>query len=215
VYNSSSSHGLYDRRSGGGTSIGNFHRAVGSLQWDISPTVRLYIGAQYESRIVETSTSEAIVADRFSRYSNTGSYPYSYFDSTAESKALEWEFRTKLTRFTIPIFFTVRTSEVIELMFGLNRSTSDWQVDDVTLALFDYRVHADNNGTTRKFNFGERYTQPQENTSDIRTTFLAGLTVAPSDAFKVRFLVVPNFIDTYEGSELSDLQWWIGVNIMP
>ncbi len=215
ISNYTSRYALFDRRTGTGTSVGDMHRAVGSLQWQISPRVKLSIGLQYESRIVETKTNEVVVAKRYSRYASTGSHPYSYFDSTAESKSLQWDFRSKLTRFNIPIFFTIKTSDVVELLFGLNRSAANWQVDDVTLAIFDYRVQLDQRGLSRKENFGERYTQPQENESDVRTTFLAGLTVAPSEVFNVRLLVVPNFVDTYEGSELSNLQWWISVNLLP
>lgn len=217
VYTYASNHALVDRRTGSGTRVGNTHRAVASLQWEINERVRLSFGAQYESRIVETNTSEAVVANRFSRSSSTGSYPYSYFDSTAEAKTLNWDFRTRLTRFTIPIFFTVKTSEKVELIFGLNRSVANWQVDDVTLAIFNYHVQANRDGTTRKENFGERYTQPPEKVSDTRTTLLAGFTVAPSHVFNIRFLVVPNFVDAYYegGTELSDLQWWISVNVLP
>jgi hypothetical protein len=28
-------------------------------------------------------------------------------------------------------------------------------------------------------------------------------------------LMVPNFQDTYEGTELQDLQWWIGLTLSP
>ncbi len=206
---------LFDSRTGTGTTVGNIHRLLGSLQWEINPSVKVYLGAQYEDRRIETNTSEAILNDRHYRYSSTGRYAYNYFDSTAESKTLEWNFRTKLARFTIPIFFTIRTSETIELLFGLNRSVTEWQVNDVTLAIFKYRVQSNQSGTTRRENFGERYTQPEERVSAIRTTFLAGVTVSPSRVFNVRFLVVPNFVDTYEGSELQDLQWWISVNLLP
>lgn len=215
VTNHVSNSRLFDQRSGSGTRVGSTHRAVGSLQWQIKPSVKLSIGLQFERQSIETKTSEAILANRFSRYSSTGRYPYSHFDSTAEAKTLEWDFRTKLFRFSMPIFLTVKTSDVVELLFGLNRSASEWEVDDVTLAIFDYRVRSNQQGTTRSERFGERYTQPQENVSDVRTTFLAGLTVAPSRVFSVRLLVVPNFTDTYEGQELSDLQWWIGVNLLP
>ena len=216
VYNSTSSYSLVDLRTGTGSTIGNVHRAVGSLQWDISPKVRLFIGAQYDSRSIETNTNESIVANRYSRYDNTGSYQYSYFDSTAESKTLMWDFQTKFTRFTIPIIFTVNTSETVELMFGLNRTTADWEVKDVTLAIFDYRVNVDRQGViTRRENFGERYTMPQENVSDIRTTLLAGVTIKPSTVFNIRLLVVPNFVETYDGTELDDLQGWIAVTLHP
>ncbi|MBI5471976.1 MAG: hypothetical protein HY961_06485 [Ignavibacteriae bacterium] len=215
ISNHTSRYALFDRRTGTGTSVGDIHRAVGSLQWQITPRVKLSIGLQFESRIVETKTNEAVVAKRYSRYASTGTYPHNYFDSTAEAKSLQWDFRSKSTRFSIPIFFTIRTSDVVELLFGLNRSAANWQVDDVTLAIFDYRVQLGQQGLTRKENFGERYTQPQERESDVRTTLLAGLTVSPSNAFNVRFLLVPNFVDTYDGSELSEFQWWISVNLRP
>jgi hypothetical protein len=49
----------------------------------------------------------------------------------------------------------------------------------------------------------------------VRTTFLAGLTLAPSELFRIRVLVVPNFRDTYEGSELDQLQFWVGFTATP
>lgn len=206
---------LADNRSGSGTSSSTAHRVVGSLQWEINAKVKVSIGAMYERRTVETATSENILANRHYRYTSVGSYPYSYFDSTAESKTLEWRFNSKLSRFTLPIFFSIRASEVVELLFGLNRSLSEWEIDDVTTAIFNYRVRSNANGTTEKRNFGERYIQPKERISDVQTTFLAGLTVAPSNVFNIRLLVVPHFTDTYDGSELSQLQWWIGMSLMP
>ena len=211
VYNGVSTSRVYDRRDGTGTTSGNDHRLIGSLQWDISPTIRVYLGAQYETRETKTTTSEFVVADRFSRYVTTGSYPSMYFDSTAEAKTLQWDFRTKLSQLTIPVIFTMDVSERVQLMFGLNRTMSEWEVNDVTLALFDYR---ETNGTLQQ-RFGERYTQPQEKVSEVKTAVLAGLTVAPSAAFNIRLLVVPNFVDSFNGTELQDLQAWIAVNVTP
>ena len=100
-------------------------------------------------------------------------------------------------------------------MFGLNRKMSSWEIDDVTLAVFKYREQTNDSTTVKKTNFGERYTQPQERRTDIETSFLAGLTISPSKLFNVRFLVTPNFKNSYDGSELSELRWWIGVNLFP
>jgi hypothetical protein len=65
----------------------------------------------------------------------------------------------------------------------------------------------------KKTNFGERYTQPKERRTDIETSFLAGLTISPSHVFNIRLLAMPNFKDSYNGSELSDWRLWIGVNM--
>ena len=47
------------------------------------------------------------------------------------------------------------------------------------------------------------------------TGFMAGLTVSPTPSLSIRFLGVPNYIDTYAGSELSDFQLWISVSVRP
>ena len=73
-----------------------------------------------------------------------------------------------------------------------------------------------NNGTIKRDeNFGERYTQPAEQVTDVKTTFLGGLTVIPSSSLKIRLLMVPNFHETFQGSELEQLQWWIGLTLTP
>ena len=113
------------------------------------------------------------------------------------------------------MFVTVRATDALELLFGVNRTMAQWKIDDVTLALFRYRTSSNNGTVVRDENFGERYTQPSEEVSDVRTTFLAGLTVAPSQSLKLRLLMVPNFQDTFQGSELQQLQWWIGLILMP
>ncbi len=43
----------------------------------------------------------------------------------------------------------------------------------------------------------------------------AGVGITVSPALRLRLLMVPNFHDTYEGSELQQLQWWIGLTLTP
>ena len=215
IYRHTSDYALLDLRSGGGTAVGISHRLAVSYEWKLGERVTLSLGGQLELRESATNTSEAVIARRYSRYQSTGSYPYAYFDSTAESKRLLWTFATKLRRVTIPVFLTIRTSETMELLFGLNRSASNWRADDVTLAVIDERVHSDLQGSTRQQNFGERYTQPRERMSEVRTTLMAGLTVSPTPSLSIRFLGVPNYVETFEGTELSDVQLWISVCIRP
>jgi hypothetical protein len=215
LYTSFSNYSVRDYRNGDGSTIAGTHRVVASLTWDISATTRLYIGAQYQSRRVDTRTSEQVFANRHSRYASSGYYPYSYFDSTAEAKSLQWDFRTRLRQVTIPVILTHKLSDVVELMFGLNRTTADWQVNDVTLALIDYRVSANPDTVIRRGMFGERYTQPEENVSDVRTTVLFGLKVSPSSVFSIQLLVVPSFVNRYEGTELENLQTWIALSLTP
>ena len=90
-----------------------------------------------------------------------------------------------------------------------------WNISDVTLAVFDYRTTVQDGQTTTKENFGERYTQPEEKRSDVSTTALAGLRVMLSEKFNIRLLVVPNFVKTWDDTELRDLQWWIDFQLCP
>jgi hypothetical protein len=92
---------------------------------------------------------------------------------------------------------------------------SNWQIDDETLAIFNFREQTYDTTVTTKTNFGERYTQPQEKKSDVSTTFLGGLTITPSKYFDIRLLFVPNFTNTYAGTTLKEFQWWIGLNLYP
>ena len=205
---------LLDQRSGSGQQITTTNRVLASLQWQIDARLTLALGIQFDWLNSETNTTENVLARMGSVYkSSRGNY--GWLSGNDESKDLRWTFSAERTNFQIPIFLTIKASDAIDVLLGLNRAMTHSRVDDVTLALFRYRQSNSNGTITREENFGERYTTPREELSDVRTTFLAGLTAAPSQHFRVRLLVVPNFQDTAEGSQLENLQWWIGVNILP
>ena len=203
-----------DQRWGFGEQLITTDRLAASFQWQIDARINLSFGLQWDWLTTETNTTETVIARTSTSYQSTQG-TYAWRSGSNENKDLLWTFHAERSSFQIPIFLTIRASEVVEVLLGLNREMTSSTVNDVTLALFRYR-QSDNNGTvTREENFGERYTEPPEGLSDVRTTFLAGLTAKPSPHFSIRFLVVPNFEDTHVGSDLSSLQWWIGLNIVP
>jgi len=67
----------------------------------------------------------------------------------------------------------------------------------------------------QKFDFGVEDTVPTENVSDVRTTFLAGIAVSPSEKLNLRLLMVPNFREGFDGQELDQLQLWLGLTVTP
>jgi hypothetical protein len=209
---------LSDLRSGIGTREGFTHRFVAALQWNIEPQVNMSLGLQLDVQDRKTRTSEGVIAVRRSLYSSssTGSWPYSYsgFHRASEEKTLRWDFETSLTRVQIPFILRWRTSDIIELFFGINRRMSRWQIKETTLALFKYQELTQDSVTTRRTNFGERYVTPTERTSDVETAFLGGLAVSPSDALNIRFLVVPTVREVFDDSRV-DLRWWIAMNVLP
>ena len=215
LYVSTSDYQLGDVRGGTGNTTSNNHRLMAAFQWRIEPRMNLNIGVQWSLQKTATSTNEHVIARRHSRYNSAWSYSYNYYDAGNEEKDLLWDFQTELTTVQIPIIFTWRVSDYMELLLGLNRAMSSWELEDVTLALFNYRETNSNGTITRKENFGERYTYPKETVTDVKTTALGGITVSPSTAFNIRLLVVPNFVETFEGTELQDFQWWVSLNLMP
>jgi hypothetical protein len=214
LYTSDSRSFLSDFRDGKGDQVASRDLVMTALQWQLDERVTLSLGAQMEFQNREINTLESVeIASRSAYLSNRGTYDWR--TSQDESKDLLWTFTAKRTSFRVPVFVNIRASEKVGILLGLSREMSQWKIDDVTLALFRYR-NSDNNGAiTSQSNFGERYTTPTEEVSDVRTTFLAGLTVAPSPRFQVRLLMVPNFRDTFDGSELDQLQWWVGLTVRP
>ena len=205
---------LSDVRSGTGTQTITTNRIAATLQWNINERVNLSVGAFVESQDQTITTGEAVVVQSRSRYWH-GDASYDYRYSQQEAKELLWTFTTKRTSFQIPVFLTVKATEALEVLFGLNRNAAWWKIDDVTLALFQYRRSMYNGQVQNATNFGERYTEPREEVSDVRTTFLGGVTVTPVQPLKLRLLMVPNFHDTFDGSELEQLQWWVTLTVTP
>jgi hypothetical protein len=203
-----------DNRSGGGAQNITTDRLAGSVRWQIDDRVSLSVGAQLEWYRMEIKTSESVLlANRYGYTSSSGGYEGR--SAQNESKDLLWTFTSKRTSLQIPVFLTIQASKSVQLIFGLNRDMASWNIDEVTLALFRYRIIEQNGAATQKTNFGERYTVPNENQSDIRTTFLAGLAVSPSEKLNLRLLMVPNFREGIDGQELDQLQFWLGVTVTP
>jgi hypothetical protein len=203
---------LIDRRAGFGERITGSHRVLTSVEWKIDEKVELTAGAQMDWTTTDVSTTETVTMRGSSRYSS--SYDgYNWLWETGESKDLFWTFSASKTRFQVPIIITARVAPPVELMFGINRVMSWSTIEDVTLAIFRYRLSNSNGSVTTATNFGERYTVPTEESSDVRTTFLAGVNASVSDHVNIRLQLTPNFRDTFNGTTMDELQWWISVGV--
>ena len=214
LYTSDSRSFLSDFRDGSGMQTASTDRAMAAFEWRLDERITLSIGAQLEFQNREITTREAVqVTSRSAYWSNRNTW--NWYSSQDESKDLLWTFTAKRTSFRVPLFVDCTVSDYVGILLGLSRDMAHWKIDDVTLALFRYR-NTDNNGAVvAQSNFGERYTTPTEEVTDVRTTFLAGFTISPSPRFQVHALMVPNFRDTFDGSELDQLQWWVGLTVRP
>lgn len=205
-----------DIRAGGGEEKGHGDFFLGTLSWDIGQTVTLSMGAQLELTSRETKTVEHVQVHGTSSYWNdysTNPYAYAYQDD--ETKDLIWTFEAKRKSFRIPVFVTFKPSQATGILLGISRDMTKWGIDDVTLAAIRYRYRNQNGSVEERQNFGERYTQPREEVSDITTTFMAGFTLSPSSMFQARLLVVPVFAEGIDGQELEQFQWWLGLTVTP
>ncbi len=213
---SNSHYRFSDTRAGGGEESSTTNLFLATVTWDLDSKVTLSLGAQLEFTSRETRTVENVQVHGSSSYtSDHPRYPYAWRHQTDELKHLYWTFSAKRQSFRIPVFVTIKASQAAGILLGISRDMTRWEIDDVTLAAFHYK-YLDQNGTVEeRSNFGERYTQPREQVSDIRTTFMAGLTLSPSPIFQARVLVVPVFTEGLNGHELEQLQWWLGLTVTP
>jgi hypothetical protein len=215
-YRSDSRSLLGDVRQGNGTTTVTSHHAMASLEWKMDHSIDLTFGILFESWSSETATDEPVNALYNSFYdysSNSGRSQY--LDAGSEIKNIEWTFTARRTSVQIPIIFTWKISPAFEILAGLNKDFSTWETDEVTLAVFQERIKTNLSGTTVENNFGERYTQPSESITEQKTTFLAGLTVSPSDEFSARLLISPIEKNQPFGDAKTEYQWWIGVMLRP
>lgn len=217
-YRGLSYYGLYDFRSGEGSSSIDQHRLALAMTWQVEHNKKIQFGLNVGIRNRTVATREAVRAHRHSYYFYESTYypdGDEYYAATVEDKILHWDFDAQLLEIQIPVLFHWRISSTFELLFGINRKMSSWEINDVTLALFNFRRETFDTTTTTRTNFGERYTQPRETMSEVQTAVLGGVTISPSRYFDIRLLFVPNFTDTYAGATLKEFQWWLGLNVYP
>jgi len=219
IYDSESYYSLSDIRAGSGTQEDFSHHAGLSFHWRFDEKTQLSMAGHLMVQDRRTQTTEQVLASRHNFWSWDHEWPdqidsRSEVRATDEDKELSWDFETKQSSLRIPIFITRKFSDTIELLFGLNRSLLSWEITDVTLALFIFRKENHNGNLTKKEFFGERYTQPTERMSNVSTSVLFGLTVTPTSRFHIRFLMAPEFRNSYGETSLHQLNWWISFNVI-
>ena len=205
-----------DLRAGFGEIEQTAHRAAVNLHWEIDRSTSVRLGGHVTSARRSVQTEESVVADRHTYYYSEGTHgTYEQSSATDEEKVLHWDFESESFSIQIPVFLSRRLSDVVELMFGVNRRIVGWQITDVTLAVFDYREEVENGTTEFRENFGERYRQPEERLTDTQTTLIGGLTITPADRFHIRLLMAPHFSQGWGGTTLREFQWWISLTATP
>ncbi|MCR4439564.1 MAG: hypothetical protein QHJ34_13565 [bacterium] len=206
---------LHDVRSGAGDAPLKLHRLAATLHWQLERQMRLHLGVQYEEKRRSIASSEGVLASRHSSFSHGGSSSseWHYSSRVDEDKTLHWDFRVRKLAVQLPVVLTWQPRKPVELLLGLNRSMKQWEITDVTTAIFAFREVTEDSVRSRKTDFGERYTEPREKRSEVQTTFLAGVTLRPSARFGARLLAVPHYASTPAGMTLREMQWWLALTL--
>lgn len=206
---------LRDQRYGNGTRDASRHYFTLALNMHPDRKSKIYLGAHIESHDVTTRTIEYVNARNFndSYWENSCDGIQTRYYKLNEHKYLHWDLNIETVKIQIPVLFTRTLNETFELFFGLNRTYNRWTITEKTLAIFDDRIKIVDSTEDYKTDFGERYTQPEKNQSDVSTAFLAGLNIHPSDIFEIRMMMVPEYAKTSEGNELNTFQWWIAFGL--
>lgn len=220
IYDSESRYGLQDNRTGFGTQEENYYRLAVALQWQVTKSSRLSFGLNWTSLSRSVETVESVRSYResyhvWSRKEGDELDKNEYISKTQEIKDLQWDFEASMLDFQIPVYYQQKIGDHVELVLGFNRRMRDNDIRDVTLAIYDYFYQRHNGSETEKTNFGERYTEPAEHRSEVTTTVLAGLVIKPSEMVEIRLLTSPIYRDTYEGTELDEIQWWLDFSLTP
>ncbi len=217
-YYSSISHNSFTAASSGGGSMTQTNqRFLVSLKWKFNSAAELDIGGILNIMKETENTNEPTISNGNSYDKNiNNSTTNLYYDTTMQNKNIQWNFSVDKWSIDIPIIFTYKFSDMVSLLIGLDKQISEWQISDETLVIYYHNYTNDSySGLTDKSNYGELYSSPQQNISDVNTTFLAGLTISPSKEFSVRLLLSPSVHTSVEGVSVSNFQWWLSVNLFP
>ncbi len=215
--NSVSNSTFLENSGGGGTLTQTSHRLLVSFRWKFSDASELTVGGIVNIMNQSTNTNEPTTANGHSYYNTTGNtYNYLYYDTTQQNKNLQWTFTVNRWSFDVPVIFNYRFSDKVSLLIGLDKQISEWKITDQTLIIYYRNFENDSySGVTNKSNYGELYVSPEQDISDVNTTFLAGLTVSPAKEFNVRLLLSPSVRASFAGVSATNFQWWLGVNLYP
>jgi hypothetical protein len=177
--------------------------------------MRLHLGVAFETDERSVASSEAVTATRHSSsWHEHSTWPLnSYYQGVKERKTLYWDFHAREQAVHIPVVFTWQPSKPVELLLGFDRCMKQWDITDITTAIFDFREITEDSVTTRKTRFGERYTEPPEKRNEVQTTFLAGVALRPSSHLIARLLAVPHYASSPTGVTLREVQWWLALTL--
>ncbi len=215
ISDSESESALTDDRSGEGEQSGGRHRIGLTLQWQFSSLTRIHFGFNWHDEKRRTDMTESVYSDRFYHHLWQNDDSGERYHAVTERKDMFWDLSVKSTTVQIPVFIQHRIADHFELLFGINRQIINYTIEEETLAMFDFRKIVDDDETDLKERFGERYREPVQRKSETHTSILLGLLITPGERFQARLLMVPHYADSYRGTELSNVQWWLDFIFAP
>lgn len=201
-----------DDRHGVGSRKQHMHQAMAGLKWELDPRSSICAGLYLSRSKTEVSSSEPVVADRWSSYhrEEDDSTTYYRYHRLYEDKRLAWSHRSIYWTIQIPVLLRFRINQYVSMMFGINRILESWDTQGQTIAFFSRRETTDDGDTVVETDFGERYTLPDEKITEDETALISNFEVSVSRQFTIRLLLDPEFED-----EFRIAQWWLSFQVTP
>ena len=208
-YRNKSISSLHDSRTGTGERISDKHEGMLNIKWTLTEKANLVAGIYFNKIISKVNDNEPVVVVRNSTWeskSTNPDYPYDNSDSRYlfEDKTLEWRYKSNNWSIQIPIILNTQFDEHFGMMIGISRVLKGWRVTDATTAYFTKREKIENGVTKLETNFGERYTQPDDNYTEEYFDLITQLNLNITDKFKASLLINPEFENIFRVS-----QWWL------
>lgn len=200
---------LHDVRTGTGERKRTTRQAMLNHRWQVSPKSAVILGIYYAAANSKINSLEPVSASRFSRYDYY--YTGSQQDTTrssyslTEEKTLHWKYESNYWTVQIPILLQFQLNPNWKITAGINRSLRNWDIREVTTAIFDLRRVENNGVIDTSTNFGERYTEPRKRNSENNTDLISSLEVAVSNDLTINLLVNPELNGRFRVA-----QWWLG-----
>jgi hypothetical protein len=204
-YDGYSTSSLSDVRTGSGNREKTDHEGILSFFWNLTKNFNFTIDFYFNSYKETIFSAEPVTAYRMSQYNYT--YPeaaYTGSNTLTETKRLDWEYSMKYWTIQIPVIIEFKITDYIGMAFGINRTLTDWEINDRTTAYFTLRENVENGVPRVEQNFGERYTQPTTKKTENNTDFISRFDISVSDKLNIHLWLDPNF----EGV-VSISQWWL------
>lgn len=197
-----------DYRNGTGKRIEDNYEAMVNLAAELTEWSKITAGFYVNKKSYEINTTEPVTAYQYSEYhsKSTGNYnnEYNNLIILEEVKRLEWNYYSDYWTIQIPVILDFTVNQYFGITLGINRMLKNWNIDEETIAYFNYRKRNENGQISQELDFAERYSPADEKYTDNDTDLFVKFYADINSEFRINLLVDPELENLFRIS-----QWWL------